>query len=59
MAYQATVKETGEKITVFKLSDGDYYDFDNMGEHQPPQATKAGKKKFKPEELIIGKETSN
>ena len=56
MPYEATVKATGEKISVYKLHNGNYYDYKNMGENEPPQATKAGKKEFAPDELIIGKE---
>ncbi len=50
MPYQATVKATGEKITVYKLDDGTWYDYDKMGQHEPPQS-KTGKKKFEASEL--------
>jgi hypothetical protein len=51
--HKATIKETNETINVYKLNNGNYYDYDNMGEHQPPSAILAKKKEFKPNELII------
>ena len=56
MVNQATVKATGEKLNVYKLHNGNFFDYDNMGGNMPPSAAKAGKKEFAPEELIIGKE---
>ena len=55
MANYATVKATGETITVYKLHDGTYHDYDNMGVGFRPQS-KTGKKIFTPDELVIGKE---
>jgi hypothetical protein len=54
MPFEATVKETGEKITVYKMNSGKYYDYDKMGVHEIAQS-KTGKKEFRPDELIIGK----
>lgn len=51
MAKKAKVKSTGEVIKVYKLSGGNWYDFDNMGADQPPAALRAGKKEFKESEL--------
>lgn len=56
MAYEAIIKATGEKITVYKLRNGNYYDRLAMGENEKPFAQKANKKEFAPEELQIGKE---
>lgn len=54
MPYNATVRATGEKLTVYKLIQaGTFYDYDNMGGDKPPAAMKAGKKEFRPDELII------
>jgi len=50
---KATVKATNEKINVYLLNDGDYYDYDNMSERLPPSAPKANKKRFKKEELTL------
>jgi len=47
---KATIKETGEKINVYQLSGGKYYDYDAMGENQPP-TSKLGKKEFDKKEL--------
>ena len=49
----ATVKATGEKLNVYKLKNGNYYDYDSMGANLPPSAPKAGKKEFSPTELIL------
>lgn len=48
-----TVKKTGESLEVYRLWDGDYYDWKGMSEADPPTAAQAGKKKFKKEELIF------
>lgn len=56
MIVEATVKATGEKLVVYKLHSGNWYDYDNMGAGDPPKALKAGKKEFTKDELIIGKE---
>lgn len=56
MIYYARVKATGEVLTVYKMKDGNYYDYENMGSDFPPKAIRAGKKQFEPYELIIGKE---
>ena len=50
---KATIKTTGETITVFSLNNGSYYDYYNMGEEKPPSAIKAGKKEFEKGELIF------
>ena len=50
---QVTIKATGEKINVYLLNRGTYYDYENMGEHLPPSAIKAGKKEFNKKELIF------
>lgn len=49
---KATIKETGEKINVYQLSNSNYYDYDAMGEDQPP-TSKLGKKEFTKEELTF------
>lgn len=53
---EATVKATGEVLAVYKLNNGNYYDYDNMGAHLPPFAAKSNKKEFQKSELIIGRE---
>lgn len=56
MPIQATVKATGEKLRVYKLKSGNYYDYDNMGADLkmfPPSAPRANKKEFTKEELIL------
>lgn len=50
---KATVKATGEKLIVYKLHNGNYHDYENMGMDKPPAAAKAGKKEFTKSELII------
>ena len=47
----ATIKATGERIRLYKLNNGNYYDFDNMGANQPPSAPKANKKEFTKDKL--------
>ena len=49
---EATGRATGEKIQVYKLNNGNYYDFKNMGCHMPPCST-TGKKEFEKSELIV------
>lgn len=56
MAYEAIIKATDEKIIVYKLRNGNYYDFNNMSSSEPPSAPKANKKEFLPNELTIIKE---
>ena len=51
--FKAVVKETGEKLKVYKLHNSNYYDFDNMGADMPPKALKANKKEFTKDELRI------
>ena len=53
MKKKATIKATGETINVYSLSNGNYYDYDNMGADKPPSAMKAGKKEFKKDELTF------
>ena len=50
---EATIRATGENIKVYLLNRCTYYDYDNMFEHQPPSASKAGKKEFNKKELIF------
>lgn len=56
MKNKATVKATNEQLIVYKMKNGNYYDWDAMGENQLPTASKAGKKEFIKDELIIGEE---
>lgn len=51
---EATVKATGEKVIVYKLNNGNYYDYERMGANEHPTASKAGKKEFAKDELILG-----
>jgi hypothetical protein len=53
MTFDATVKATNEKLIVYRLNNGNYYDYQNMGANQPPAAPKAGKKEFKADELNL------
>ena len=53
MKKKATIKATGEKLNVYSLRNGNYYNYDNMGSGKPPSAIKAGKKEFKKDELIF------
>ncbi len=48
---KATIIETGEQVNVYKLENGNYYDFDGLGENNPPTAVKANKKEFTKKEL--------
>lgn len=48
-----TVRATGEKLNVYKLQNGNYYDYDAMGAGDPPTAHKADKKEFTKNELSI------
>ena len=50
---KAIIKATNEKINVYRLNNGNYYDYDNMGENMPPAAIKSGKKEFSKDELNI------
>ncbi len=49
---KATVVATGEQLNVYKLNNGNWYDFDAMGASKPATSS-TGKKEFKNEELII------
>lgn len=51
--FKAKIKETNESINVYRLYNGNYYDFDNMAGNMPPKATIANKKEFDKNELII------
>ncbi len=51
--FKAKVKETGEVLTVYKLNNSNYYDYDNMGADMPPKAVKANKKEFSRDEVSI------
>jgi len=53
---KATVKATGEELTVYLLQNGNYYDYKAMGANEPPSAPKAGKKEFTRDELNIWEE---
>jgi len=48
---KATIIATSEQINVYKLENGNYYDYDGLGENKPPTATKANKKEFEKKEL--------
>ena len=54
MRITATVKETKEQLIVYKLNNGNFYDYKSMGANELPQAIKSGKKEFRPDELILG-----
>lgn len=59
MVNEATVKATGEKLLVYKLNSGNYYDYKSAGvdlKMFPPSAPIANKKEFTPDELVIGRE---
>lgn len=51
--YKVRVNSTGEILEVYKLKNGNFYDYKNMGEHLPPSAPISGKKEFKKSEVII------
>ena len=51
MTVKAKVNSTGETLDVYRLENGNWYDYDGMGEHALPTAPKAGKKEFKPSEI--------
>ena len=53
--YKAKVIETSERIKVYKLANGNWYDHDNQRQDLPPAAPKAGKKEFTPDELELNK----
>ena len=53
--YKAKVLATGEKLTVYKLANGSWYDHENMEQDAPPAAPKANKKEFRPNELQLNK----
>lgn len=48
---KATIKATGESITVYPLKNGNYYDSNAISEAAPPSCPKAGKKEFVKNEL--------
>ena len=50
---KATVISTGETVLVYRLKNGNYNDYENMGASLPPTAIKAGKKEFEPKELKL------
>ena len=51
--FKAKVKATSETLNVYKLNNGNYYDYDNMGKSNLPSATVANKKEFKSNELFL------
>lgn len=51
--FTATVKATNEKIVVYRLANGNYYDSMAIGADAKPSAHIANKKEFTPDELII------
>ena len=53
--YKAKVIDTGERLKVYKLANGNWYDYDNMDKDAPPSAVKANKKEFSAEELQLNK----
>ena len=53
--YKAKIKETGERLKVYELANGNWYDYDNQEQDKPPTAVKANKKEFRPGELQLNK----
>lgn len=49
--FTVLIKETNEKVIVYKLKNGNFYDFENMAKNLPPTAKEAGKKEFTPNEV--------
>lgn len=50
--YLAKIKKTGETVTLYKLENGNWYDFNNMGAHEPPTST-TGRKEFAADEIEL------
>lgn len=53
--YKAKVLATNERIKVYELANGNWYDHDNMEQDLPPAATLANKKEFETGELQLNK----
>ncbi len=53
--YKAKVLDTNERLTVYKLANGNYYDYEAMEHELPPSAVKANKKEFRANELQLNK----
>lgn len=53
--YKAKVIATKEILKVYKLANGNWYDYDNQQQDKPPVAVKANKKEFSPDELQLNK----
>ena len=51
--FKVRIIQTGEEIEVYRLSNGNYYDYHNMGVSDIASAPKAGKKEFKKKELLF------
>ena len=53
--YKAKVIDTSERLKVYRLANGNWYDYDNQEQDKPPIAVNAGKKEFLPDELQLNK----
>jgi len=53
--YKAKVLATAERLTVYKLANGNWYDYENQGQDKPPTAVRADKKEFRTDELQLNK----
>lgn len=53
--YKAKVLATNERLKVYKLANGNWYDYDGMEQDKPPTAVKADKKEFSAKELQLNK----
>ena len=55
--YKAKVLATGERLKVYELANGNWYDFDGMEQDKAPTAVKARKKEFNSNELQLNKKS--
>ena len=53
--YKAKVLATGERLKVYELANGNWYDYENQEQDKLPVAVKANKKEFTPNELELNK----
>ena len=53
--YKARVIATAERLKVYRLANGNWYDYDNQEQDKPPVAVKANKKEFSSDELQLNK----
>lgn len=53
--YKAKVLATSERIKVYELANGNWYDYEHQEQDKPPIAVKANKKEFSPDELQVNK----